>query len=236
MPKVAKKPTPLRRRLSEPEAVVLGLEERAFSWVRANQKVATVAAVVLVTLVSLFIGARKYSAYKEDQAMVLFGQAQAALGPEGSVNPSDAGRAMSAFQAVAGQYPNTKAGCYAKLEEANLLYGAGRTSDAAKLYQGCVDQLGATDEVGLLAKQGLAYCELSANDLAGAQKLFIELAAAKFGAGTAQLNLGLVYERQGKLKEALAAYQLAAKLAKGPEGVLANARLEALQAEGHGGA
>jgi Flp pilus assembly protein TadD len=161
--------------------------------------------------------------------MALYSGAQQRLAQLfGQGGTGDMRQAAAALKAVSDKYLNTKAAAYAQLERANLLYGAGQAKEAAAIYEGVLGKLKAQDPLTLLAKQGLGYCRFATNDLAGAQRIFSELAAVKSAAGTAQLNLGLIYERQGKLKEAVEAYRKTAAEAGGSEATLANARLEAL--------
>lgn len=228
------KPKKLSRKelLREPE-VVTTLQGRALDWVRANQKTATIAAAVLLAAVALVVGVRQYSAHQEAQAMDLYGQAQMVLGAN---QPGEAAKALQSLEAVSEQYPRTAAARYATLARANMLYEQGRPAEAAKLYQDCLDRFREGDSLEMLTKQGLAYSKLAAGDAAGAEKLFGDLAKAGFGAGSAQLQLGLIYQRQGKLKEAVAAYKKADQLAQGVEKTLAKARLSELAPEGPGGA
>jgi len=223
MPKLKRKPT-RKELLRRDVEVARGLEDRGMDWIKANQQTAVIAALIIVVVIGLFFGVRKWGAYKESQAMSLYGQAHAALDP----SPQGLARGLDALKAVADKYPNAKAARYAQLERANLLYMLGRPAEAAKVYEDCATRFKGADDLDTLTKQGLAFSRLSAGDLAGAEKLFQELAGARLGAGTAQLNLGLIYERQGKRAEAVAAYKLAAKQAQGTEASLAKARLDTL--------
>jgi predicted negative regulator of RcsB-dependent stress response len=233
MPK--QKKIPRKELLKEPE-VVLTLQGRVVEWLKANQKMATVAAAALVVVVALVVGVRQWRAYQETQAMELFGRVKVELAADGTPRPETLGAALQGLASVAQKYPNAKAARFAELERANLLYGQGQAKEAAQIYEDCLSRWKDADELTLLARQGLAYCKLATNDLAGAQKLFEELAKAGFGAGSAQLQLGLLYELQSRVPEAVAAYRKAAEQAKGPEAALAKARLEAIATPQVGGA
>jgi len=229
-PRIKKKVS--RKELLKTDEIALTLEEKVWEWVKANQKTVVIAAAAILIVAAVVFGVRKYGAYKEAQAMALYGQAQAGGAPK----PEDVPKVLQRLAAVAERYPNTKAARYAQLERANLLYNQGRYAEAAKVYEDALGRFKAGDDLEALAKQGLALCRLSLGDLAGAQKLFQEMAAGKLGAGTAQVYLGLIYERQGNLKEAVAAYRQAAQQAQGPEAALARDRLEFISERQAGGA
>jgi predicted negative regulator of RcsB-dependent stress response len=211
---------------------------RMEEWVNANQKTLGIVATVLVVVVGVVFGVHKYGEYREAQAMALYAQAQDAYGPDGAPVPEASAKALKTLASVAHQYPSTKAARYAQLEQANLLYSQGRIKEADKLYSASLERYRQNDELDTLAKQGLAYCRLAEGSVETAVKLFQDIAAGKLAAESAQLNLGLIYERQGKLKEAVAAYEKAAAgQVGGPEAGLAKARLEQLAPpQGRGGA
>ncbi|MFH0810138.1 MAG: tetratricopeptide repeat protein [Pseudomonadota bacterium] len=213
--------------LKEPNLAAT-LQYKVAGWVKANQQTAAVLAVVVLVAVGAVVGMNKYRSYQEGRATVLYAAAGKALEQAASAEGKNAGLALEALRAVVQKYPTTRTAGMAQLEEGNLLYSQGRIKEAAKVYESCQSRFKATDDMGLFAKQALAYCKMSLGDLVGAQKLFEELTAAKFAEGAVYLNLGLIYERQGKTTEALGAYRKAALTAHGPEAVIANARREAL--------
>lgn len=221
-----KKPT-RKELLREPE-VVRTLQQKVQDWVLANQKTAAIGAAALFLAIALVVGVRQWGAYQEARAMELYGQAKVELAADGTVRPESAAQALKELAKVSAAYPKSRAARFAELERANILYSQGKFQEAAAAYSAHLARFKEGDEFALLAKQGLAYSKLGAGDLAGAAQLFQELEGQGFGAGSAQLQLGLIYELQGKLPQALEAYQQAANEARGPEAALANARLEAL--------
>lgn len=158
-------------------------------------------AVVIVAAI-LFSMAK---AGKEKSAGLLLETAYASYGDRGG-RDQNYEKALQGFQEVVRQYGGTVNAAIAQFYAGNTLVKMGRTEDALKAYQECVQRYSGEKFVAAQAYQRMGYLHLSLGKDDDAAAAFNK-AEALTGAGVATLELARLLERAGKTKEADAKYR-----------------------------
>ena len=205
-----------RHHLKENELRKLARQARDTVQTRPRETMAAIVAVVVFGLIAL--GYWGWRARVEGRAHALLAGAmavqQARVGPPaapgagaGPSFPTERERAQAAlakFKAAADAYPSTKAGIFARYQEASTWMKLGNPAEATKAYQQVVDHAG-NGIYGQMGRLGLADAHARGGQYEQAINAFKELAQRKDGPLPLDgilMQLGRTYRDAGKRSEA----------------------------------
>jgi TolA-binding protein len=178
----------------------------------ANKKPIIVGAVSVVVVVLLVL----FFSWQRNQKEVNAGEAFSQVAVSATPNADPASQAAQ-YLAVAKGYPGTLAAQRAQLQGAADLFTAGRYADAQTQFQKFADTY-ATSSLISLAVLGVASSLDAQGNLNAASDSYrnvIENYGSTPAAISAKYALAGIYERQGKIKDAVNYYQEIARAASG---------------------
>lgn len=205
-----------KRLLKEPDEFIT-TTARTMDFLRENAKWVTAAVIVVVVMGVGAWGWRLHQARNERQAYELQAQAlqvfkRAAEQQDPAASGDLMGKAVDRFQTVIQRFPGTRAAWMARLYRGHACHALGRYDEALHDYEAALGDASGGDspEMKALALEGIAYTWSSKGDLDRAVAAFQQLRDQGGSAfqGVAVWNLALLYERQGKAREALDLYQV----------------------------
>jgi TolA-binding protein len=208
-----------RRHLKENEVEIFTRQARELVDARRREVTAVLVAVVVLGLAALGWVWWRQSVQTRAGAMVA--QAMAVqdvrvgppAAPGGSAPPTPSfptvqareEAALAKFKETADAYPSTRAGVFARYQQASLLVQLGRASDAIGVYQQVIAQAGDDDIYGEMARLGLAEAQARAGQYEQAINAFKELAQRTDGhlpTDAILMQLGRTYLDAGKQADA----------------------------------
>ncbi len=211
---MAKKRLTRKQLLKEPDEFIT-TTGRVIQWARANTKPLTYGAIgffAVVILVALF------SYYQERQAQkasLMLGQSAATYRAEMSAGKADKALASvrADFEQLIDAYDGQPAGRLGRVVFAHICLTGGAYDDAVMHYRRALDDFSGDPSLESIILNGLGSALQHTGDDNGAVSTYQQLVNTQSTAlkDVALFNLGLIYEKQGKMDQMKRAYeQLAA--------------------------
>jgi predicted negative regulator of RcsB-dependent stress response len=223
-----------KRHLKQPDQFV-ATTEHGLEWVSQNRKSALVWALAVVGAILVAVGGWTFYQHRTDQASTAFGEAmqtyqtplqnaEQPIPPGMKSFPDAKTRAAAAnaqFLSVASQYGLTQPGKLAKYFAGLTYVDEGQNDKAAATLREVSTSW--NGNLAALAKLALAQLDQQTGNYTEAANLYNELAktnASSVPAGLAQIQLGEMYQSQGKIEEARKVFAAVKDKDKGPKGQL----------------
>lgn len=198
---------------------------RAMAWVEANRDRAIMAAVAIVAVVAIVGGIMYWRQHQANEAGGLLGAAvaiaQAPIAPAPTLPgasqqpgtfPTEEARleaAVTAYDDVIAQYPDSAAAQTARYYKASALLGAGRAAEAEQAFQAVIDEDGAS-YLASLARLGRAEALALQDRHDEAIQVFSDLSADRTGdlpVDGILMQLARTSLKAGRVDDAKAAYR-----------------------------
>ncbi|HVG26565.1 MAG TPA: tetratricopeptide repeat protein [Acidobacteriaceae bacterium] len=244
-----------KRNLKQPDQFVM-TTEHGVTWVNQNRKAALTIGAIAIVLLLAIIGGYSWFAHRSAAASSAFGEAMqtyqrpladqaAQLQPGTKTFPDAKARAAAAnaqFVAVANQYGSTEPGKMAQYFAGVTYMEKGDNSNAEQVLRKVADSW--NGDVAALGKMALAGLYEQTGRNGDAEKLLQELgkgSATTVPPYMAQIQLGELYQTEGKVTEAKRVWAQVKDKDKdpkgqpGPAGQIASEKLNPQPAAGPGG-
>lgn len=192
----------VRRELREPDAFIK-TTYTVLDYIKKHLKLISIAAVILVAVAAMGIGAYWYTSDRNHSAQQLLNQVLIKLG-----NQTDQSKAENSQQlnTILSSYKNTTARPVAEYLSANQKYQAGDLSGATKLYLD--NNKVANRHLKDLGRLGLAVIHFQKKEYTNAISILEQMQTEQsFVNENLYLLLGLSYERSDQPGKAVATYE-----------------------------
>jgi tetratricopeptide (TPR) repeat protein len=201
MPKIKKK----AKALMQPEDEIRSIAHNVTDYYQVYQKQFNLAAAVIVLALAVTLIYSFVQSSNEKKASQMLSAAYGAYNP-GPGAPANYPQALKQFQDIVKQYGGTVNGAIAQFYTGNTYVQMGQPEAALKEYEMFTKKYASEKFLLGLVYQRIGYTYLTMGKQDDAVKAFRQ-AESITGTGAATLELARLYERAGKMEEALKNYK-----------------------------